>query len=316
MAELLVLAAGRRRYVVEALMRAKDPDDQLLVADQDAHTPGLSVPDAVAFVEPADPDEATAWLLETCRERGVSAVLSLHDYQALRIADLADDLRALGCRWIGPDPAWARTVLAKTQLAAYLAERDSALAIPTYTVSDFPGSAASMRWVVKEDRGSGSSGLRINLSTDEAQRALENDPQLVAQPCIDAEEWNLDFFVWPDGSVEGVSAKRKFRMRDGETDAAHVVPSDRVPFDHRRVTEAFSGRQHLGNVDVDVFVTGDSLQVIDVNPRFGGGYAFSMRAGYDAAAAVWDLAHRRDSPRAVEATREFVGAKSIEVVSL
>lgn len=316
MAELLVLAAGRRRYVVEALMRDKHDDDRLVVADQDAHTPGLSVAGAVAMVEPTNPEEATAWLLDVCRRRGVSAVLSLHDYQALRIADLAGDLQALGCRWIGPDPTWARTVLAKTQLAAYLAERDSTLTIPTYTASDFPISPSSTRWVVKEDRGSGSSGLRINLNADEAQRALEKNPQLVAQPCIDAEEWNLDFFVWPDGTVEGVSAKRKFRMRGGETDAAHVVPSDEIPFDHRRVTEAFSGRQHLGNVDVDVFVTPESLQVIDVNPRFGGGYAFSMRAGYDAAAAVWDLAHHRDNPRTVEATTEFVGAKSIEVVSL
>src|SRR5690606_30734025 len=112
------------------------------------------------------------------------------------------------------------------------------------------------------------------------------------------------------------SAKRKLRMRAGETDAAHVVPAAHVPFDWQRIVRALSGPQHLGNVDVDVFVGPDFLQVIDVNPRFGGGYAFSLHAGYDAAEAVWALAHRKDVPHELSAVREFMGAKSIEVVPL
>lgn len=316
MAELLVLAAGRRRYVVEALMCARGPEDVLLVADQDARTPGLSVEGTIPLVEPADPREADAWLLDLCRHRGVSAVLSLHDYQALRLADLRSDLDSLGCRWIGPTGTWARTLLAKTQLAAYLTEHDATLAIPTFAKAHDLPDLAHTSWVVKEDLGSGSSGLQVGLMLEQVSDALQADPQLVAQPCIQAEEWNLDFFVWPDGSVSGVSAKRKFRMRGGETDAAHVIPVADVPFDWERVVRVLSGRQHLGNVDVDVFVGPNLLQVIDVNPRFGGGFAFSIHAGYDAAGAVWDLARRQDAPRELSARREFVGAKSIEVVSL
>ena len=43
---------------------------------------------------------------------------------------------------------------------------------------------------------------------------------------------------------------------------------------------------HRGILDADAFVDGEAICVIDLNPRFGGGYPFSHLAGADLPAAI------------------------------
>lgn len=202
----------------------------------------------------------------------------------------------------------------KRLLAGYLHQRGGNLAIPTYGPGDNLPEAERV-WVVKDRQGSGSSGLVLNASQEVAQRALRTE-DVIVQPQVAAEEWNLDLFFWGGGLVRGISAKRKLRMRAGETDAAQVVPACGLPFDVEPVIDAFRGLDHLGNIDIDVFVGATGIKVVDVNPRFGGGYAFSARAGYEAAEAVWALLDDDAVPFVVEAQQYFTGAKSIGVVEL
>ena len=37
--------------------------------------------------------------------------------------------------------------------------------------------------------------------------------------------------------------------------------------------------RHIGNVDCDLILKNNQFYVIDINPRFGGGYAFTHLAG-------------------------------------
>ena len=43
---------------------------------------------------------------------------------------------------------------------------------------------------------------------------------------------------------------------------------------------------HLGYINTDVYFNGTDYYVIDINPRFGGGYAFTHSAGADIPAAI------------------------------
>lgn len=314
MAKLLILAAGRRRYVVEALRATAGTHDVLLVADADVDTPGLHVEGTVSLEEPRDPDEATSWLFDLCARGTADAVLSLHDYQTIRVSAVKTRLNELGVRWIGPSNALAKTLLDKIRLAEYLDALDPTLSIPTYASGDVLPDEP-LRWVVKERYGSGSSGLALALSKEDAMGRLQN-PELVAQPMLSAQEWNMDAFVWHDGRIRGFSAKKKLRMRGGETEAAEVVPTSDLDFDLNPLIRALEGIDHTGNIDIDIFVEAGGIRVLDVNPRFGGGFAFSVRAGYRGGEATWGLLNTETSPFSVQATRRFRGAKSIEVVQL
>lgn len=313
MSKVLVLAAGRRRYVVEALKVAMPSGSALLVSDRDEAMPGLSVAGVSVVVEPSDPAAFEQWLLSLCQRESISGVLSLHDYQIIQVSRLKDQLAALGTRWIGPSAGVANTMLDKSSLAEYLRERDDSMDILTFRSGDQLPEGES--WVIKDRRGSGSSGLVLGASRSSAQAALASS-EAVVQPHVPGAEWNIDLFFWGEGVIDGVSAKRKLRMRDGETDAAEVYLSSDLPFDIEPVVDAFRALDHLGNMDIDIFVGASGIKIVDVNPRFGGGYAFSEQAGYPAAKAVWALVNPQSEPFAVAAQRPFRGAKSIAVVEL
>ncbi len=79
--------------------------------------------------------------------------------------------------------------------------------------------------------------------------------------------------------LSGVLARRKVRMRAGETDKAVTVD----PAPCTRIAERIAEASDLtGLIDVDVFVDDfGGASVIDINPRFGGGYPFVHLAGAD-----------------------------------
>ena len=73
-------------------------------------------------------------------------------------------------------------------------------------------------------------------------------------------------------------------MRAGETDKALTVDMPEV-----REMGATIGRnlKHIGNLDVDIMqrANGDYC-VLELNPRFGGGYPFSYEAGVNMPKAI------------------------------
>ena len=72
-----------------------------------------------------------------------------------------------------------------------------------------------------------------------------------------------------------------------------------MTLDHRRRSSSSargSGASlgHSGVLDCDVFVNGDRCTVLELNPRFGGGYPFEEAAGADIPAALLAWASGRE----------------------
>ena len=66
-------------------------------------------------------------------------------------------------------------------------------------------------------------------------------------------------------------------MRSGETDKAITVNLPEVHEIGRIIGDALG---HIGNLDVDIMQRADGTYcVLELNPRFGGGFPFSYEAG-------------------------------------
>jgi len=80
-----------------------------------------------------------------------------------------------------------------------------------------------------------------------------------------------------------VYAKQKLAMRAGETDKAvlrNKPDLEKVGF---KIGNALG---HIGNLDCDIFESNGNYFLIEMNPRFGGGYPFSHKAGANFPAAL------------------------------
>lgn len=63
-------------------------------------------------------------------------------------------------------------------------------------------------------------------------------------------------------------------MRAGETDKAMTVDNEKI----REIGKKL-GRdlKHVGNLDVDIFEKDGEYYVLELNPRFGGGFRLVMK---------------------------------------
>jgi carbamoyl-phosphate synthase large subunit len=111
----------------------------------------------------------------------------------------------------------------------------------------------------------------------------DDDNCFVFQEWLQGQEYGLDVVNDLEGHYVATLARRKLVMRTGNTDRAVTVTEPRFERLGNAIGEHFG---HIGNLDCDVMVTEKGCFVLDLNPRFGGGYPFSHLAGANIPAAL------------------------------
>lgn len=290
---IIISSAGRRVYLVQWFQQALADlglGGEVYVLDHDPGAAAAAAADGYRQMPSYSSAEYSEIFWHTIGEVQPHLFISLNDYELTTLSEgLATQLRASGVAVPTLDNASHRTAADKYHMYRVLSE--FGIATPrTVPLSDSVGVYELLETteavIIKDRWGSGSSGLR-RFSRDQAHRwlhSLEHTQdalhKLVVQPDLGGMEYGLDI-VTPvsGGGVEGVLGRRKLAMRHGETSAAVTV--DNAPF--QRLAAALNGVLGIrGTIDVDCLLTDDGTQhVIDINPRFGGGYPFSHIAGAD-----------------------------------
>lgn len=300
---VVVSSAGRRLYLIDWLRGAfarLGIEGRVVIAENDPTSSSAAYGDgARSMPRYTDPAYPTA-LMELVEELRPGLFLSLNDYELMMLSgrtDLAEAMRLRGVLVPGVAPQWQEACADKLQMASLL--QGVGVNTPrTVCGDDDPGlealRAAGGEFVVKHRFGSGSSGLAI-VSADGILETVDQSARtapivagvapsrrdVVVQPRLPGQEYGVDVVgdLGAAGSLVGTLVRRKLRMRAGETDKAVTVAAD--PF--RRTASLLARASGLtGLIDVDMFLEdGGEPSVVDINPRFGGGYPFVHLAGAD-----------------------------------
>jgi carbamoyl-phosphate synthase large subunit len=135
-----------------------------------------------------------------------------------------------------------------------------------------------------------STGALANLGGENSNRVSEQVPvdNVIIQEWVDGDEYGLDVLNDFKGEFHSVYAKQKLGMRAGDTDRARLVDCRELESLGQRLGESLG---HIGNLDVDVLTSSSEggYRVLELNPRFGGGYPFSHELGarYPQALMAW-----------------------------
>ncbi|WP_193105097.1 ATP-grasp domain-containing protein [Brachybacterium sp. FME24] len=300
---IVIGSAGRRLYLIDwfrEAFAALGLDGSVVVTENDPWSSAASYGD-VARQLPRYSDPAYAVeLLDLVEDLRPRLYVSVNDYELMHLhvrSDLAEQLRSRGVLVPGVSPRWQLDCADKLRMAHQLDE--IGVRTPATVRGGDREAITAMadqteEVVVKHRFGSGSSGLAIvparaamaavetaARSAPATGRDLEPDDRVIVQPRVLGVEHGVDIVgdLRDAGALRAVLARRKLRMRAGETDQAVTV--DPAPF--RRNAELIARAAGLtGLVDVDMFLDDDEgATVIDINPRFGGGYPFVHLAGAD-----------------------------------
>ncbi|PWH06143.1 hypothetical protein DEO23_10075 [Brachybacterium endophyticum] len=300
---VVIGSAGRRLYLIDWFRDAFTSlglEGRVVVTENDPSSASASYGDLARMLPRYDDPAYGPELLGMVDELRPGLFITANDYELMHLhvtTDLAQAMRERGVLVPGVSRAWQRACADKLLMAQLLTR----IGVPTpVTVAggDTEGIDALRRdaeeLVVKHRLGSGSSGLAVvpPSQVESAVRAaartaptssssITAEDAVIVQPKAAGVEHGVDLVgdLTSPGVLSGVLARRKLRMRAGETDKAVTVGPEPFLDPARRIAEA---ADLAGLIDVDMFLDGDgAVSVIDINPRFGGGYPFVHLAGAD-----------------------------------
>lgn len=302
-APIVIGSAGRRLYLIDWFRTAFEElglNGRIIIAENDPTSAAASYGDEMRLLPPySDPSYADE-LQQLIDEFEPKLFLSANDYELMHLhvdTSIAVGLRKRGIFVPGVSSAWQQGCADKVRMAQMLEEIGVNTPM-TVTGNDLDRlldvAGSSAEFAVKHRFGSRSSGLAVVTANrleeavlDSAKsvrcRAGRSDvlDEVIVQPCAPGSEYGLDIVssLVDEGTLSGVFARRKLRMRAGETDKA--VTADPEPF--LDVAAQIARAAELsGLIDLDVFLdSAGTASVIDINPRFGGGYPFVHLAGAD-----------------------------------
>lgn len=301
---ILFTCAGRRTYLLKYFKENLAEGDKVFATDMQLSAPALQVADVklqVPAVYDADYVDIT---LGICKEHNINVLISLNDLELPILAENKARFEDLGVKVIISDSEvidicfdkyktaqWVESLGLKSP-KTYVRLEDAKQALANGEI-EFP-LFMKPRW------GSGSIGLESIADMEELDiyyhllmkkikktilaTASVGDEYIMIQEKLTGNEFGLDVMNDLEGNNVGVSVKQKLAMRAGETDKAITRDLPEVREMGRKIGEAL---KHIGNLDVDIMqnANGDYC-VLELNPRFGGGYPFSYEAGVNMPKAI------------------------------
>jgi len=133
--------------------------------------------------------------------------------------------------------------------------------------------------VAKPVDGSGSVGLKLVQSPRELELIAESkNDHLIFQEVAQGTEFTINVYVDKAGGCVCAVPHARLEVRSGEVSKGVTVRHAKLMTLARDIAESLPGA--YGPLNIQCFLAEDGdIRVIEINPRFGGGYPLAHRAG-------------------------------------
>lgn len=304
---ILFTCAGRRNYLINYFKEALKGRGKVFASDMQLAAPALVDADQAIQVPGIYDKNYIPTLKQIIKEHHIDAVISLNDLELPILSKQKRDLESMGAKVIVADEKAIAISFDKWKTVSFLME--IGLKSPK-TFIEFDKAVDAINngelkfpLVVKPRWGSASIGIEFpedmeelklayQLQTLRLERTILKEASkedlshaILIQEKIPGKEFGIDVLNDFEGDYIGTFARQKLAMRSGETDKAVSVIDDQIERVGRVIGENL---KHIGNLDCDVFQYNGEVYVLELNPRFGGGYPFSHEAGVNTAAIYID----------------------------
>lgn len=293
---ILFTCAGRRTYLLRYFREQLGGDGLIVATDMQLSAPALSAADIKIQVPAVYAPDYLDKTLEICKAHNINALFCLNDLELPILSENLQRFKEAGVNVIVSSPEVIDICFDKYKTAQYI--ESLGLKSPKTYVNYADAKEALMSGqlefplVLKPRWGSGSIGIEfVNDMTEFEETyamllkkvkksilatASQGDEYILIQEKINGQEFGMDVMNDLSGKNRGVSVKKKLAMRAGETDKAQTVDNATI----REIGRILGNNlKHIGNLDVDVFERDGEYYVLELNPRFGGGFPFSYEAG-------------------------------------
>lgn len=301
---ILFTSVGRRTYLLKYFKENMMADDKIIATDMQLSAPALQVADVKIQVPAVYSNNYIDIILNICKSYAIDALISLNDLELPILSNQKQKFETLGVKLIVSNPHVIEIAFDKyktAQWVEFVGLKTPKTYIKLIDIKDaLKSGKINFPLFLKPRWGSGSIGLETAEDIDELEEvywhlfkkikktilatASIGEEYILIQEKLMGKEYGLDVMNDLDGNFVAVSVKQKLSMRSGETDKAITVD---LPELQEIGTIIGKNLKHVGNLDVDIMQrdNGDYC-VLEMNPRFGGGFPFSYEAGVNLPKAI------------------------------
>lgn len=303
---VLLTCAGRRNYLVRYFQEAlRGSRGKVVAVDASPLAPALQQADVAYVVHKVNHPSYFERLAEIVDEHEIRLILSLNDLELPGLAANRKWLEQTGARVVISDIEAVNLCFDKFRSMQFIRSLGLQAPVTYLSVAEaelaFDRGALTFPLVVKPRWGTASVGITSVYDREQLQpayalldRLLKRsdiasagkdypDQSILVQERLEGSEYGLDIINDLTGEYRTTVCKLKLGMRGGETDRAIIVDEPRLSEVGRMIGTAL---KHRGNLDCDIFLTPRGPVVLEMNPRFGGGYPFAHAAGVNLPAAL------------------------------
>ena len=309
---ILFTCAGRRTYLLKYFREQMGDKDKIIAADMQLTAPALSVADVKVMVPAVYDEHYVEALHQICEMHNVDVLISLNDLELPILAENKLSFENIGVNVLVSSSEVIDICFDKLKTADFIT---SIGLKPPKTYRNLESATQAILdgelkfpVVIKPRWGSASIGIEFVDNIDDLRIVYElirrktskgmlgevsqlDDDFILIQEKITGKEYGLDIINDLEGNNVAVAVKQKLSMRAGETDKATTVDNPEL----HRIGEVI-GRKlaHIGNLDCDILEMGGEYYILELNPRFGGGFPFSYDAGVTLPKAIINWIEGKD----------------------
>lgn len=281
MKNILLLNAGTRNKLVQYFKESLAGRAKVVATDSYYLAPAIYEADKHYVTRHWD--ETGYWdeIIQICKEEQIGLVLSLVDPELEILAKHKSELDRMGILVNSAKEETVHACFDKYEVLCFL-KKNGYSWIKTYcdffeVKKELEQGRLQFPLFVKPRYGSGSAGIEKVNNIEYLKGVCDREEPFIIQEFMDAQELGVDVYVdLVSGEVISIFAKKKLKMRAGETDKSVSYKNEKL----FQLISNFAKEFGLRGVnDIDVFEKNGEFYISEVNPRFGGGYLHAYECG-------------------------------------
>jgi carbamoyl-phosphate synthase large subunit len=300
MVNILFTSAGRRVSLIKDFRQSilkRGMTGSIVVADGKSNAPAIFAADFFELVPRVSDPGYIQSLIDICIKHDIKILIPLIDTELYTLSVNKYQFEKIGVVVIVSSPEVNRICGDKRETSRFFKK----IGVETPEIYDFESVPYPL--MLKPADGSCSAGITKVDTLEDLKFFEKYISNVIIQEFILGEEYTIDVLVDFDGCVKSVIPRLRIETRAGEISKGRTVKNPALIEAAKRVAEVLPGA--LGCITIQCFLSADGkVTFIEINPRFGGGYPLSYRAGADFPGWIIDLVRGEEIPSEIDMWEE------------
>ena len=272
---VLFTNAGRRTYIIDYALKIKNI--KVYISETDRTSPAALYRNINIFFTEKVEKGSKKYLNQIYKfvvDNKIKKIIPLSDFDLLILSKNKKKFLDSGCDIIVSDYKTIKNSINKKLMYEFCLKNNINTPKSFFSLNDFKNT--NNKFLIKKIKGSGSKGMRLFDYKNDLRKINFNN--YFIQQKINGTEYGVDIFLDFKKNFFKICIKEKLSMRAGETDKSLIVDDKTIETFCKKINDLFLP---YGNLDCDLIKDRrGNIFLLDLNPRFGGGYPSTHEAGF------------------------------------